>query len=565
MLVLSCKKTETANQSKTYVRILKDNSWGFNDDKGNVVIPSDKYTFLDPIDEEGMIYAQKGSKHGYIDINQNIIIPFIYDELDLFSEGLASAKKNGKYGFLNRKGKVIIDFQFDKVDGFYKSQLAIVQKNHKYGIINKKGSPIISIIYDNIIKSETDTLIGVSKNNKWAFFSEEGRQLSDFIYDEITFSLNELILVKKNHKIGYLASDLSEKIPIGKYDFGTPFNSNGLAIVSKRNRFGVINNKDISIIDRKFDSIGYLQEEYSESDCFVGFKNHKKTLFDQNGNFIIDNVKECFKEFSRLNNKVKKIYQVQNLKGLSGVIDEKGKILIPIIYDEINSLKGDSVAVVKSKNEYGLIQTNNKIVYPINNDWISKYDDFYIVANNGKAGIINKKLDTILGFNYQDISPCYYNPKTLFIAKKGDKFGVIGLRGNIITPFEYDEFSNWVEYGPGENYHFVTKNKKKGVITIDGKNIIPSVYDKLFYINDRTVILVKNKKYGVVTLKNSPVIPFDYDMICTEYFNRNRTDNEFYVQKNGKSFVINNKNKIIRNKISAKEKEIMNFEMKFLK
>lgn len=565
LLFLSCKKIETANQSITYVRILKDNSWGFNDDKGNVVIPSDKYTFLNPMDEEGMIYAQKGGKHGYIDIHQNIIIPFIYDDLALFSEGLASAKKNGKYGFLDRKGKVIIDFQFDEVNGFYKSQLAIVQKNKKYGIIDKKGNSIIPIVYDEIIKPENDTLIVVSKVNKWAFFSEKGKQKTDFIYDEIIFPAKKLILVKKNHKIGYLASDLTEKIPIGKYDFGTPFNNNGLAIVSQKKRYCVINDKDEQIIKTGFDSIGYLREEYSESDCFVGFKNHKQTLFNPKGNFIIDNVKECFTESCTLNNKAKEIYQVKNGKGHWGVIDKKGKILIPINYEEIYRFKGDSVAIVKSKNKYGLIQTNNKIIYPINNEWIGEYENFYIVNNNGKAGILNKRLDTILNFNYQDIDPCYYNPKTLFIAKKGDKFGVIGLRGNIITPFEYDEFSNWVEYGPGENHHFVTKNKKKGIITIDGKNIIPTVYDKLFYINDKTVILVKNKKYGVVTINNSPVIPFDYDMLCTETFNPNRADNEFYVRKNGKSFVIDNKNKIIRNKISEKEKEIMNFEMKFLK
>ncbi|WP_170860843.1 WG repeat-containing protein [Flavobacterium fluvii] len=527
----------------------------------------DKYSFLNPIDEEGMIYAQKGNKYGYIDIDQNIIIPFIYDELSLFSEGLASAKINGKYGFLNRKGKKIIDFQFDEVDGFYQSGLAIVQKNNKYGIITQKGTFIIPIVYENIFLSEKDSLICISKNKKWAFFSKKGKQVTNFIYDQITFSKKSLILIKKDKKIGYLDSNLTEKIPIGKYDYGTPFNNNGLAIVSKKNRFGVINNKDFQVIKTEFDSIGYLQEEYSDSDCFVGFKNDKLTLFDQKGNLIIEGIKDYFKDVCRLNNKVKTIYQIQKGNGLSGVIDEKGKVLIPVIYDEINRFRGDSVTTVMSKNKYGLIKSNNEIVYPINNDWILRDRDldFYIVKKNDKAGIINKNLLPVLDFNYQDISPCHYNPKNLFIAKKNDKYGVIGLRGDIIIPFEYDELSNWVEYGPGSNYHFVTKNNKKGLITKGGKTIIPPVYDELRFINDQTIILAKNQKFGVVTIKNTLVIPFDYSKICTETFNLNLKGKEFYVQKNGKAFVIDNKNKMIRNKISAKEKELMNFEMKFLK
>jgi hypothetical protein len=566
-LIVSCNKKEDSTKSITYIRVSDGNSWGFTDNKGKSIIPFGKYVFLNPMDEKGMIFAQKGNKYGYIDINQKVIIPFEYDELSLFSNDLASAKKNGKFGFINRKGLVVIPFQFEEESSFRDNSLALVKKNNRYGFINKSGKEIIPIIYQEAKKTTSDSLVVVSKNNKWAFFSEKGKQKSNFIYDEIIFSEIGLIYVKKDRQIGYLDFNLKEIIPFGKYTYGENFNQNKLAIVSKNNRFGVINEFGKEVIKIEYDTLEHPGRDYTESNIFAARKNNYFILFDEKGKKVADKIKEYSFDRITIQNKNKSAYQIQNLSGQFGVIGDNGEVLIPIIYDDINRFRGDSVTVVKSKNKFGLIKSNNEIVYPINNDWIlrEKDLDFYIVKKNNKAGIINKNLLPVLSFNYQDITPCHYNPKNLFIAKKNDKFGVIGLRGNIIIPFEYDELSNWVEYGPGANYHFITKDKKKGLITIQGKNVIPPVYDELLFINDQTIILVKNKKFGVVTIKNNPVIPFDYDLICTETFNRNRKSNEFYVQKRGRSFVIDNKNKIIRNKISEDEKELMNFEMKFLK
>lgn len=567
LLFFSCKKKETVKYSDIYVRINGENSWGFNDSKGNVVIPLGKYTFLNPIDDQKMIHAQKGDKYGYIDIHQNEIIPFKYDELDLFSEGLAGAKINGKFGFLDRKGQEIISFQFEEIEFFNHLGLAIVKKNSKYGIINKKGETIIPFDYQAIIQLESVKLIAVSKKNKWAFYSILGKQLSDFIYDDISFSESDLIFVKKEGKVGYLNSDLIERIPIGKYSFGSSFNKNGLAIVSLKNRYGVINEKDIQIIKTEFDSIGYLQEQYGESDSYVGFKNNKLTLFNQKGIFIIDNIKDYFKDFCRLNNKVKTIYQVHGINNLSGVVDDSGNVLIPINYEEIEGFRGKNKTVVKYNGKYGLIDSNNKIVLQIDNEYVESYreEQYYIIKKKDKVGVIDYNFKKIFDFIYQDLSPCTYDKENRFIVKLNDKYGVIDRSGRVIIPFEYDEMSNWVEYGPGSDYHFVTKNQKFGLITKEGKVIIPIIYDKLHYKSDQMIILAKNKKYGVVTIQNRLVIPFEYEMICTQSFSPNEGEDEFYVKKEEHFFVINDKNEIIRNKISEKEKEIVNFEMKFLK
>lgn len=564
----ACSKVES-NSSKMYERIMGDNSWGYNDDKGNVIIALGKYKFLNPMDEKGMIYAQKGAKYGYIDIHENILVPFEYDGLTVFSEELACVKKNNKFGFINRKGKLVIPLQYDNETYFRKTGLARVNKNKLYGFIDKKGKEIIPITYHNAKYATLDSLLILNKHGKWAFFDSFGKQKTDFVYDEIattdlnskdTFWKNGLILVRKNNQIAYLDKHLKEIIPFGKYETGETFNQNRIAIVSKNHKYGIVNEFGKEIVKPEYDTIEHPEESYHESEIFVAKHNNYLVLLDENGKKIYNNIKDFSFDYCRLNNKIEKIYHIQDLNGKYGAIDTKGKLIIPTIYDEFQNFGSNYNSIVNYKGKFGLIDSNNKITYPIENVLIygdRRELDYYIIKNkDNKFGIIDKNLKPIFNFDFQDLSPCFYDTKNRFIAKQNNKYGVIDRAGRIIIPFEYSEMSNWVEYGPGSNYHFVTKNNKKGLITKEGKTVIPVIYDTLFYHNEKMIILSKDGKYGVVTLENKGIIPFDYEKIYIEipFFGKNK-EAEFYVLKNGKYAIVNKKNEIIKSNISKAEIE----------
>lgn len=543
------------------------NSWGYNNDKGTAVIPLGKYKFLNPIDEKGMIYANKGTKYGYIDIHENILVPFEYDDLTVFSEELACAKKKGKFGFINRKGKIVIPIQFEEETFFRQNGLALVKKNSLYGFIDKKGKEVIPIAYQNANQVILDSVVTLKKQDKWAFFDSFGKQKTDFIYDEIaatsfnykdTFWKNGLILVRKNKQIGYLDKNLKEVIPFGKYETGERFNKNRIAIVSKNHKYGIIDEFGKERLKLEYDTIEHPEESYHESEIFVAKKSNNSVLLNEHGNKIYDKIKSFSFDYCRLNNKPEKIYHIQGLNGKYGAIDSRGKLIIPVIYDEFEDFGSNYNAIVRYNGKFGLIDSNNKITYPIENEAIyadRRELDYYLINKKGKFGIIDKNLKPILNFDFQDLSPCFYDTKNRFIAKQNYKYGVIDRAGKIIIPFEYSKMSNWVEYGPGENYHFVTKKNKEGLITKEGKTIIPTIYDSLFYNDKNTIILSKNGKYGVVTIQNKIVIPFDYEKIYTDLAFVRRKETEFYVLRNGKYFIINNKNKIIKENISKKEIE----------
>lgn len=60
---------------------------------------------------ENNIYASKsGKKWGFVDLKDNSVIPYIYDEVTEINEfGFAGIKKNGKWGVINKDAEVILE------------------------------------------------------------------------------------------------------------------------------------------------------------------------------------------------------------------------------------------------------------------------------------------------------------------------------------------------------------------------------------------------------------------------------------------------------------------------
>ncbi len=60
---------------------------------------------------ENSIYASKsGKKWGFVDLKDNTIIPYVYDEVTEINEfGFAGIKKNGKWGIINKNAEIILE------------------------------------------------------------------------------------------------------------------------------------------------------------------------------------------------------------------------------------------------------------------------------------------------------------------------------------------------------------------------------------------------------------------------------------------------------------------------
>lgn len=88
----------------------------------------------------------KDGKWGFINENNDVIIPYEYDEVHAFSDGLAAVRKGDLFGYIDYNNNVVIDFQFVEASPFIEG-LAKYNNNpfdrHSepidYGYISKDG------------------------------------------------------------------------------------------------------------------------------------------------------------------------------------------------------------------------------------------------------------------------------------------------------------------------------------------------------------------------------------------------------------------------------------------
>lgn len=119
------------------------------DARGNFVISfSDNYNYI-TIDS-GLIKVEKDKRYGILDAKKKVMIPFIYEELEVENKQIILAKKKNKMGVLNSKNEVVIPFVYDKIYGFsaVKSDdnfYFIVSKDGKNGIIDKQNHFVIAL------------------------------------------------------------------------------------------------------------------------------------------------------------------------------------------------------------------------------------------------------------------------------------------------------------------------------------------------------------------------------------------------------------------------------------
>ena len=187
----------------------KGGNVGLIDKDGNIVVPmGNKYR-----SSEGLFLATNRDKYGvlktgFMDIDDNWVIPQIYDNAELFHEGLAwvfihDEKKDSRTNmFIDKTGAVILninDLGYSYCAKYFSDGLCLVQakENEKFGFIDKTGSLAIPTIYDLLIEKNPYTFDApdsfhdgraiVKKDGKFGMIDTTGNVIVPIIYDDIRY------------------------------------------------------------------------------------------------------------------------------------------------------------------------------------------------------------------------------------------------------------------------------------------------------------------------------------------------------------------------------------------
>lgn len=399
--------------------VKKNGKCGLIDSAYNVITPV-IYDYCIPAFREGLARVNRDKLWGYIDSTGKEVIPCIYEDAEEFKDGIAVVTKDGKPYCINTKGKR--DTCSRKPEEWWNKReinpqwryingYDVVHRGHLYGVVDSTGQIVVPLIYERI-----EGIGSLTNQNKRGYSQE--------YYKAQRFGKYGIIDVNGNELLPFVYDDIS--------GYGT---TSGCRMVKNDKKWGMVNASWEEIVPCIYDGIS------------MGWDARYVTIMNYVGG-----------EYSG--------------KQKNGLMDMSGKIIVPMIYDQIWQFKNNR-ALVQKDSLFGFIDTAGNVVIPIKFQRLNSefHNGLCLAYQNGKAGFIDTTGAIVI--------PCIYDDARVFTGeatgvKRGEKWALIDRKGKLITDFIYDHISyEW--YRDGEVQ--VRRDGKLGYINASGKVAIPIIYD----------------------------------------------------------------------------------------
>lgn len=315
-------------------------------------------------------------------------------------------------------------------------------------------------------------------------------------------------------------------------------------IVSKNGKYALVSKRSgKTLLPMKFDALDKVFVQF-----IIAKNKDKYGIYDiTEQKFIIPIEYQSVEYLFKAN----EIFVVQK-NGEYGMLDGKGKQILPFVYNSIKQKNG-LIQLKKGKiTEY--YSSNGKIIRDsINfNKTFTIYGDnsetFYAVFKNNKWSLINNQFEPLDNSQYEDFKAYRVISDEqiyLFSYKQNGKWGIKYTKGEEILPPIYERIDVAIEnlvVGNGdtkkfynlktrkfqEEYDFesyslgfifpylITKQGKVTLVDRDLKLLLPFEYEDVSESKSGYFVVRKNGKYGLVDTSNKVKIPLIYKEL---YFN----------------------------------------------
>lgn len=361
----------------------------------------------------------------------------------------------------------------------------------KFGVLDKDGNVIIEANYsDVVIPNPTYDVFFLLENN---------------VIIKVVNEKNNEIFTNYETVLPVFVSGLIGEIPYEK----------NVLIYNKDGNMGLINFKGEELtkpIYKSIESIPYKEGELlckTEENIFILKDNGKQKVKEVKD---IDIISDGYYDENNTFDKTGYITSKQTQTGLMyGYINYKGKKELEIEFDEIKRIKTpEEYLIVKKNGQYGLYK-NNKVVVNCNYQEM-KYEEtlnLFFVRRGNNYGVLNEKGDIIVPVEYKEIA----SKGIFFEAATHDneikKFDLQGKETNLFDSYasiektKYD--STYLAVSNDFNYEILDKNYN--TLTNENYEYIENILSGIY--------IVKNSKgkYGVINEQNNKLIDIKYDVI----------------------------------------------------
>jgi hypothetical protein len=204
----------TSPTTDNYAFAMKNTNWGVIDLENNIIIPFE-YEQIQETSNKNEIgkdtfIVQKNGLLGTIDFNNKIVIPVKYDAISGFCETNFNGHyvaKNGKIGIIDENGKIILPTEYDFLY-YYSKETIKAKRNGKYGLINSEKKIIIPFEYDALTTYTENQILDkvcidnfvLTKKDSIYFFDRDGKRIQKVDYISEDLSKNYLRNIDSDFK-----------------------------------------------------------------------------------------------------------------------------------------------------------------------------------------------------------------------------------------------------------------------------------------------------------------------------------------------------------------------------
>ena len=534
---------------------------------------------------------QKDKLYGIADKKGQVLGTIGYDSVGTANETVYIVKKKDKYGTVSTAGDKILSIKYDKIlavtnfvsfvqsaDGHVQmifneqekafgpqissaviyANLVVIKANGKFGAVKKQL--VVPLNYDSVFVSgaqvntvssrlnarakpvvkryspidksnnfKTVTLLTLQNNNKYGLADSDGAIIYPPENDAVSNGeMFRYYTVKKGNLYGIYFLDSKQKTGI---EFDKVYADGlGYVMANKNQKGGVFDLRGKQLVPFEYDPDFIMQYHFG----FGVKKNKKKGIVSKNGVVLVPPIYDDVDTFYE--NGLTDFLKVR-VDGKAGIVNLKGEIIIPVVFEWIGEEKGLFKVVTPGK-KFGLYDKTGKVVIPAEYLWIidsdtqnsniivlKKEDNSYNFLNKSTRQILLK--ENVSGYGYVLDQDGLLNPLSssrkylLFVKGKNGKLGMLNeVTGLLDIPMMYDDIIQRLD--GGKHIYFSVRNGKKyGLIDDGNKQVIPLQYDAisidLMYPADGqksdpaySVVVAKGNKYGTVNFDNQTVIPCQY-------------------------------------------------------
>jgi hypothetical protein len=452
--------------------------WLYLSDK-NQVITKLVADYLLPTSSEFNI-IQSGGKSGLIDNNQKIVLPIEFDQLVEAQQGKFLAKRNRKWGMIKANNKLLIPLGYDSIH-FQKNEIQAFVKYKGWQLLDSVGNVTSKKFYDFISKLDAASY-KVQSKGYWGLMNVKGDEIIHCVFDSIMDKHSQLVAVKFKGQYGVM--DILENWKVAPQPYPIRLvNDSRYVLMQPDNAF--LKNLDSETI--------YFTPYRMEfkGDYFVEFlPNGSEKTISYDG-LILKRT-----EFPALESKDKTFTTNEGLRGIRkdgkyGFVDNRGKLRVANRYDSIDNFN-EGLAPIKLIGKWGFVNPQDKIEVQPNYESVTRFvNGLSIAKRNGKYGLIDKSGNNRLALRYDAIQ-LLANQKFLIVLN--NLKGIANENGNIdIEPrFDFLEDLN-------NGFLIAGRAGKLGLITTEGLDRIPMIYDKLVFDKSKNQYLgMKSSEWRVM-------------------------------------------------------------------